>query len=79
MLDMKVTGLTLLTISITYTTTVGNVEACKFTLYIVEQIIDTALSHIAFIVEISTVHRVLLLTNVSVIMAPDADQVKTSI
>lgn len=29
MLDMKVTGLTLRDVSITYTTTVGNVDACK--------------------------------------------------
>lgn len=29
MLDMKVTGLTLRTMSITYTTTVGNVEAYR--------------------------------------------------
>lgn len=29
MLDMKVTGFTLLTMSITYTITVGKVEACK--------------------------------------------------
>ena len=29
MLDMKETGLTLRTTSITYTTTVGNVEACN--------------------------------------------------
>ena len=29
MLDIKVTGFTLLTMSITYTTTVGNVDACN--------------------------------------------------
>ena len=61
---MKVTGFTLRTMSITYTTTVGKVEACS---HVAEELLRSA-------------HKTpRQLTSVSVMMVPEADQVNTSI
>ena len=41
MLDINVTGLTLLDVSITYTTTVGNAEAWKKNIFVCETLYET--------------------------------------
>lgn len=67
MLDMNVTGLTLRTTSITYTTTVGKVEACSH---------GNENNNRASADESSCMP---VLTSVSVMIVPEADHVKTSI